>query len=402
MKNTIILSLTLMSGFLLACGIKEIEHNENKNPAWLTPLPEETTICVTGVEYPKDYNWQNDAEYGSIKCSLIVESEGKIITRIPVGHEYEISSDPDMHRFIANALYTDYSSSTHTIIKRNGEELFRYEGREMLVKMEVFGDEVHTIGKSRSGAGFTYRIDGKTLLEGDGEIFPYITTDGDTFTFCYTKSKGDGTTGYYCYNKGQHHEFSPHKAMTKVHDAAYHNGKVVYLGPMVGGLALVIVKGLESELLQFSGFGNISDIRIIDLRNDNVYFSLCWSSRYTKQKIVYIFENALKLRRWAIDDAITYSFLSFNRICGLLPASMKVFEGDEDYELPKEYRLLAHPPIFICEDEIYVALSSRENKYPILWTKDGVREVKINGFLSSVSIIKKNYKEESSQENVQE
>ena len=41
--------------------------------------------------------------------------------KLPVGEEYHISPDPDMHRVIEGHLYTDYSTDKETIIKKDGQ-----------------------------------------------------------------------------------------------------------------------------------------------------------------------------------------------------------------------------------------------------------------------------------------
>lgn len=409
-----LLSLIATSGFLLSCGIKELEKPQNENKIINIPIPNETALCITAVEYPKDYNWQNDDKYGTVKCSIMVESEGRILARIPVGHEYEISSDPDMHRFIANALYTDYSSDTHTIIKRNGEELFRYEGQEMIINMAVFEDEVHTLGKNRKAQGFTYRINGKVLIESNGVVFPYITKDGNALTFCYTRINDEGETEYYCYNKGQHHKFFPANGVIGIYDAVYHNGKVNYLGAYYGGYALLIANELKKEILSIQSSGKFNDARIISIRDNNLYFGTSWYIPYMRKNIISIYENKKILRSWILDDRISKASidkdntsLDENSFYGILPKSMIVFHRGEEYQLPKEYRIISNPPIFLHENTLYAGLSSKENKYPILWTKDGTREIKINGFISSISIIEKDYNvekdyNESSQDTVLE
>lgn len=403
-----LLSLIATSGFLLSCGIKELEKPQNENKIINIPIPNETALCITAVEYPKDYNWQNDDKYGTVKCSIMVESEGRILARIPVGHEYEISSDPDMHRFIANALYTDYSSDTHTIIKRNGEELFRYEGQEMIINMAVFEDEVHTIGKNREGPGYTYRINGKKLLEWNGNLFSHISIDGNAFTFCYSRTNETQQTTYYCYNKGQHHEFFPHKTLDILADAGYNNGKIVYIGTTKNQDCIVVVNGPKIEKIDAEGLVHFFGLSIIGFQDDTIYFSGRLMGSLGGPILAFVCKNNVFIKSWETEDYVSScSTVKNNIIYGLLPNQMVVFEGEQEYQLPQEYRNLCNPPIFLNKNNIYVGLSSRKDGYPILWTKDGTREIKINGFISSISIIEKDYNvekdyNESSQDTVLE
>ena len=55
-------------------------------------------------------------------------------------------------------LYTDNLDGTETVIRRDGEELFRYPGRESLRGFLLVGGKVHTLGQNLDGDGFAYRI----------------------------------------------------------------------------------------------------------------------------------------------------------------------------------------------------------------------------------------------------
>jgi len=122
-------------------------------------------IYLAGVEYPPDYDWQRDTAYGTVACNLILFRGKERILTIPAGPEREISPDPDMVRIFGGHLYTDYSTATETVFRRDGKELFRYPGRERIRGFLLVGSSVHTLGENRDGEGFSYRIDGKTVFE---------------------------------------------------------------------------------------------------------------------------------------------------------------------------------------------------------------------------------------------
>ena len=98
---------------------------ETKKPVWY----------VTGFDYPEGYDWMSDLEAGSVKCSMVVYANAVPMLKVPVGNEYQTSADPDMHRMIGGDLYTDYSTDSLTVIKKNGKHMFSYPGREMIVSI---------------------------------------------------------------------------------------------------------------------------------------------------------------------------------------------------------------------------------------------------------------------------
>ena len=132
---------------VVSCGLEEIGGDSNsKDDIWLGPgsiigggaesgVGQKVWYAV-GVDYPDMYDWREDEECESVKCSLVVFANGIPMMKVPVGKEYEVSSDPDTHRMIGRDLYTDYSTEDETVIKRNGVQLFRYAGRERIIDMK--------------------------------------------------------------------------------------------------------------------------------------------------------------------------------------------------------------------------------------------------------------------------
>ena len=48
---------------------------------------------MTGFDYPEGYDWRSDQQVGEVKCSLVVFANGVPMMKVPVGHEYEVSSE---------------------------------------------------------------------------------------------------------------------------------------------------------------------------------------------------------------------------------------------------------------------------------------------------------------------
>lgn len=132
--------------------------------------PLDTALYVTGVSYPEGYYWQRDTAYGVVERTLVLYKDSTLIVEIPVGDEYYATADSDMHRAAGGHLYTDFSTESETVVCKDGEEAFRYTGREMMRGFLVKDGNVYTLGLDRSGTGVTYRRNGVLLYEREDAV----------------------------------------------------------------------------------------------------------------------------------------------------------------------------------------------------------------------------------------
>lgn len=195
------------------------------------------TVCV---EYPASYDWQRDTAYGNVGCRIVVFTGQKRTLEIPAGPDRLISPDPDKHRMIGGHLYSDFSTPTETIIYKDGNEIFRYEGAEMICGLLVKDEIVHTLGMSRSGKGLTYRKDGVTMVSrpsasmvGDTGTFVGETgalyEDGDAVCFAYVDADGK----LYVVRDGESECFDPGRNILRYLDARYVNGELFVVATTV-------------------------------------------------------------------------------------------------------------------------------------------------------------------------
>ena len=149
------------------------EGKETEDPMDGRPEEGPEILWISGVEYPEGYNWQRDTAYGRVDARLVLFRDGMRVLEIPAGERQEISTDPDMHRIFGGHLYTDYSSGTETVVRRDGKELFRFGGREMFVGFLVRGDIVWTLGGNRStGKGLVLRRNVEPVFSDPDGLLP--------------------------------------------------------------------------------------------------------------------------------------------------------------------------------------------------------------------------------------
>ncbi len=235
-----------LSGLVLAvvaCGLEEVGKRPQggKGDVWTKPGGAEgsadsdkTIIYITAFDYPSGYDWRADTEKGTVKCSLVVYADGVPMMKVPVGDDYEVSSDSDMHRMKRGHLYTDYSTDSETIIKKDGKEMIRYAGREMICDLQVDNGDVYTLGHNRDGDGFAYRRNGEVVLSREkGRTFGRFYDGADScirFAFVEpVEAVGKTLERYYVSVDGTVSQTAVREDVKQVWDIAFYSGEVCYL-----------------------------------------------------------------------------------------------------------------------------------------------------------------------------
>ena len=181
----------------------------------------ETAVYICGVEYPPGYDWIRDTSYKTVEKTLFLLRNGERIVSVPAGPASETGTEPDMHRILDAHLYSDGVTETETVIRRDGQELFRFEGRERILSMLVLDGKVHTLGTNRNGKGFSYRIDGEPVyVRGTGEAVGGLCLDGKIVCFSYFDD------GLHHVRDGVSERVAMPSGMNAVFDARTLNGEI--------------------------------------------------------------------------------------------------------------------------------------------------------------------------------
>lgn len=385
-----------------ACGIEEMENGRRpsaddgwKNPSFGIDTTENAKkVCyVTGLDYPKDYEWRSDCETGTVKCSLIVFADGVPAMKIAVGNEYNVSPDPDMHRVIKGHLYTDFSTDEETVIKQDGKEIFRYPGREMLLGMAVVEGSVYTLGQPRRGEGFTYRKDGEAVLERkSGYAFPRLQNEDDSlfFAFCeQIEAAGETIERYYQVVNGKVSQIAVREDVKKVWDAIRHKNQTCYLADMVGISSPVIVSGSGMKAMDLTSGMKPVTCRLIPagesigvesiFSNNGMY----WASGLWKDGDRYkIFSSGMTVSGICTADDGICCILNSGEPSG----GGTIFRCGESFTAPQGYVAMGNNPIAMMDGILNIGLSSVTGGKPMIW-KDGItHELDLNGFICTLSV----------------
>ena len=381
-----------------ACSLVEIGavQKDEQNGVWngpsnQPPASAHSVLFASAVDYPEGYDWRADPERGEVKCSLVVFREGIPVLKVPVGEEYLASSDPDMHRIIDGHLYTDYSTDSETIVKKDGKPLFSYPDPEMICDFQVRGGKVHTLGHSRSGRGFSYRINGEVVLEREsGYSYGRISFEDTLAVVAFAESiaSSEGIVErHYVMSGGKVTQVAVRDDIKKVWDIAFHNGKIHYLASLSGVQAPVLVSGQEMMALSMPASLQQVSFRI-NILQAGVYVEGVLSDQRALHCILWSPENRYVLFPKG---------MTFSAACGsedamhyaANPAAGKeagfIYRAGETLDMPSGYACMSRQAMDFSSGILSVGLSSLSGGKPVLWVDGLLKELEVNGYVSCVS-----------------
>ncbi|MBQ9185465.1 MAG: hypothetical protein IJ151_06305 [Bacteroidales bacterium] len=301
-KISDILCIALLAALGAACNLLDL-HGDGDRSRGGTQRPDttsagdagaaaplfDTVIYAAGVRFPDGYDWRVDTLTSTEKGELVLLRDGDLLAAVPVGYGYNVGADPDMHRISNGHLYTDYSNNSQTVIKCDGKELFRFDGREVVCGFAVSDDVVWTLGQSRSGEGGLFlRKNGKLVYSHPtGTVIGNMSDtynpsgaiemrDGKpVFFFHYT---GDGVLSQasHCVmvEETLETELEVPRNFTRIMDAKLVDGVPLMAGQM--GTTRNIISIVKNGMVvgyTLSGFDRIGNCRIIPLQGDDVLLS---------------------------------------------------------------------------------------------------------------------------------
>lgn len=407
-----------MKGFLFAaimiaavsCGLAEVGEPVRRpgGDVWTGPGvnvgkddPDKTVCYVTLMSFPDGYDWRADRDKGSVKCSLVVLANGLPMMKVPVGDEYETSSDPDMHRMIDGHLYTEYSTDSETVIKKDGRLLFRYPGREQSCGMLVDSSGVYTLGHPRDGAGFRYRKNGEILLEREeGRSFERMYRDGQDICFSFSEpvsSASGEVERYYLVRNGEISQVALREDVKKVWDITSQDGAVCYVADVIGVSRPVVFTGSGMTVLEMPESASMAASRIL-VSSETVYVegiaasqgrplnAFLWTSND-----YYAFKAGLTMSSASCSGGSVFCVLNSpsSAICG------QIFLNGEIVSTPFNYISMSSRTAVMADGILHVGLSSKSGAKPQIWKDGKLEKLDYNGYICSVTTNKDHASQET-------
>ena len=383
-----------------SCGITELYKvdGDDKNGVWNGPAADPSPMSpsltfVSAFDYPDGYDWRSDPDRGHVKCSLVVFREGLPVLKVPVGNEYSVSPDPDMHRIIDGHLYTDFTDGTETLLKKNGKPVLSYPGAEMICDMKVKGSDIYTLGHSRKGQGFALRLNGSVLLSREaGYTFERILIEDTEVSVAFAEpivSSSGTVERYYVMRGGKVTQIALRDDIKQVWDVAIYGEEIYYLASLTGVQAPVLVSSQGMTTLQMP-----SSMTVVSCRMNILEGGICVEG-------VLADGNQVQSVLWGTDfqyslfpKGMTFSALCFGEDglhCTMNPASGMgaglIFRGGESLEIPAGYACKSRSAMDLASGMLTVGLSSLKGEAPALWVDGRLKNLDINGYISCVTSV---------------
>ena len=386
---------------MISCGIHEIGGEGKGNTGggiWGGPVGGGQggsggfhSVCyMTALDYKKGYDWHSDQARESVKCSLVVFADGVPVMKVPVGADYETGSDPDMHRIIGGNLYTDYSSDSETIIKKNGDHLFSYHGPESLCGLEVIDEDIYTLGQSRSGDGFTFRKNGGIIMERVGaSLIGELVNDHDSLCFAFYEQikTADGVVGrYYTSVNGKVTQIAVRDDIKTVWDILTLKDRTIYLASLTGVRSPVLFDGDAMINLPVpTGYYMVS-CRLFLLEEGIGVEGLC---RHNNGKCLSAIWVDGRLCASFPEEEISSLTVDGNGVCCAMNPFRKgsagvIYRTEELFDMPENYSVISASCIKVIDGILHVGLSSLEGGKPLVWKDGQIDSLNVNGFISSI------------------
>ena len=216
------------------------------------------TVYTVGLDYPDGYDWRTDADKGEVKCSLVMFADRIPVLKVPVGSRYEVSSDNARHRLRSGYLYTDYTDGNTTVIRRDGQELVRFDGAEEIVDLEVYDGSLHSLGCPKGGSGFVYRIDGEVAVEREsGSLLSGLSVCDGKICFCFSRqtvSSSGALMNHYLSEDGKVSLVETGDDVEEVLDMGVYADGLYMLVRVRGVGAPVLIKGESRRIVSLTTF----------------------------------------------------------------------------------------------------------------------------------------------------
>ena len=395
MKETAICLLCCLT----ACGMADLGQgfHSNSDGIWVGPnVPDPSNVCyLTAVDYPPGYDWRSDPGDGSVKSNLMLFADGIPVLKIPVGKEYMVSSDQQRHRVLDGHLYTDYTDSVHTVVKKDGRLLYSYDCAETVDLMLVRKGKAHTLCTPLAGGGFRYRVDGQLMLErSTGQYYSQFTILGDTVCFFFSQkimTEGGLKENTYCVKDGKVSKMDFGSDVSKVWDVTLRNGKVYAVVSYEDGTGPVLLNGDKKEIVNYFLSQNMMYCRFMDSERVCVNARCIYATSNYMSDFLWFEDAFWHLYRTAQplsciyvdDDSFNATINPEGSWLGL------IFKGTRVHDMPEGYFVRGRNPMVKKDSLLMVGLTSKTGGPPLVWIDESLDTLDVNGYITGMAISKR-------------
>ena len=369
--------------------------------AVIKPPVRDTSVLVSAVEFPEDYDWQRDTAFGAVSGKVLLIRNGDRILEIPTGSSGKASLDPDMHHLVDGHLYTEYSDGSRTYLSCDGESLYTFDGREYLRGLLPLDGHLYTLSQRRDGNGFVLRRDGDVLMDKDAGIVLKSFSDypdrqsGALYEnegkICFHYSKGLGSDRVW-YSVQDLAESQIYVYDGELLDARFFGDDLCVVSTLSGrGLQMTI--GKRQNVVQKAANPKLSGVSLIKSGQEVLAIGRMKYTRPSSTGQVTCIWSYSGVKA-SVDGSYQFVTDDENNIFLYGPSP----SGDSGTEVvdsrcervssiggmvPYSRRVAA-----MLGNQMYLALSPADSSgRTVLWSKGKETELAINGFLTDIDVI---------------
>lgn len=380
----------------LSTGISRLEaygsSGRSRQGGWAPAgKPEtDTSIVVSGVEFPDNYDWQRDTAYGNVCGNLVLFRDGERVTTLAAGLGQQASLAADMHCLSQGHLLSWNVCGDRTVVLKDGKKLLDFPGKEVLKGLLERPDGIYTLGQESSGNAFSLRKDGIVLLSEEGRVYRSLYEDEGHLYFGFVRDIGESRARFLVTDGAA----AASRSVTgegEVLDELMHGGvlyQIVDLG--ADGTAVCDSKGgqywltrnnyLEFRSLSLIEYGSGVAAEGLIVYNSSYSNSVLWTetgeaARVSGDAWFYLSEDDAGPNTVASlyqKDTWSWAVLRPDRIIA---------------DLPERCFLPSRGIGVLAGSTLYLALSPLGGK-PYIWSSRARGDVfEINGFLTGIELV---------------
>lgn len=353
-------------------------------------LPPPGELYAAALEFPEDYDWRRDPSGGEVTPYLVFYQDTTVIFRKPTGNGSLLLPDGDMHRISGTHLFSDCSTGTQTVIFKDGEELFRWDGREMLWDLEEMDGKLYTLSTSRDGDGWSYRCNGEIVLEQDyGRFLSGFYKDSGHLCFDYAKAISKDVAGIpdrnYHVSDGIDSLIVIPADVKKVLTSRMKDGVFNYIAVITGYDRLVWHAGRNVFVLEEEKTGKSPYCRLLDAGGEMVAMAkldgrdCLWDTDGKK------FFTTIGSRIYSICEKSAHLCFAISSRSGL--SDVEIYYDGISERLPAEYVMLS-PSCLSCDDYGFaVGANDMENsRKPVILRDKKRTDYDFNGYFICLAL----------------
>ncbi len=375
---------------LSSCGVEQIDTgvHSGADGIWYGPSYGKHmsgTVYAVGLDYPEGYDWRTDTDKGRVRCSLVLFADMVPVLKVPVGDDHEVSSDNARHRVRSGCLYTDYTDGKTTVIRKDGQEVFRFDGAEEIADLEIHGGRLHTLGYPKGGTGFVYRIDGEAVVTRDsGTLLSGLSIYDGKVCFCFSRqtvSSSGAVMNHYLSEDGKVSLVVTDQDVEEILDMAVYADGLYVLASVRGVGAPVLIKGESRRSVNYFSTLDIVSCRFIDTETMSVRVRYRHPDSDYMSDIVWTEEHGW--RRFMRGGMITSLFNDKDGYHAVVYSSElqegAVFSGNSRHELDVRYHAYGENCLTVRDSMVYVGLTSRTGNGALIWRDGDLDTLRLNG-----------------------